>query len=123
MIATDQELRIACETFVGMLGLSQGAILTGSHAYGTPTEESDVDLCVLLPKEVCAMLWQKREQGRSGIYFGKMNLIVFHQPEKFAAWKKVTEGLVARKPVSRDVAVAAFQAAGFDGLAYGEDGA
>lgn len=90
------------------------AFVTGSHAYGTPRPDSDIDLAVsLTPSE----LWDLARQAdsRSGscdkvdsLMFGRLNLICLSEPH-FAAWKAATEELVARRTVSREEAIEAIE--------------
>ena len=88
---------------------------TGSRVYGTPREDSDFDLAVLL-HEGADELWKiaNLDQGKgSSIRFGVLNLIAFTDRESFDKWRGVTEELAKRAPVTRDEAIAAFQAQGF----------
>lgn len=93
------------------------SFVTGSRAYGTPTEESDIDLVVLLESEDCFALIAQAEMnhgplnGSGGpndvsLRFGKLNLICLDDPEKFDLWKQATDVLKSRKPVTREEAVA-----------------
>lgn len=101
------------------------AFLTGSRRYGTPTAGSDIDLAILCddytPESEFAvsLLWNMRDRTASSCRFGKLNLITFTIKENFLRWRRVTEELEMRKPVTREDAIAAFQAAGFKG--YGEN--
>lgn len=88
--------------------------LTGSHAYGTPNENSDIDFCVLVND--VQFFWTNSME--KGIRFGKLNLIAFSSIEKYMRWKDVTNSLIARKPVTRDEAIEAFKAAGFTPADY-----
>ena len=100
------------------------AFLTGSRRYGTPTEDSDTDLVILCEdfvpdrRLVVPVIWNLREKTAPSCRFGKLNIITFTIRENFLRWRQVTEELEKRKPVTRDEAIAAFQAAGFKG--YGE---
>ncbi len=91
------------------------AFITGSRAYGTPREDSDVDLVVLVESEDGAMLWEQgvSQEGEKTCRFGKLNLLVFESRERFNKWRDVTEELQRKRPVTRDEAVKAFQDAGF----------
>ncbi len=83
--------------------------LTGSHAYGTPTPESDIDVACILSAEDFAFLRDKAEKadGSNGdsLMFGKLNLIVLNGEKQYAAWKAGTDELKARKPVTREEAI------------------
>lgn len=83
--------------------------VTGSYVYGTPNENSDIDICILTND--VGFFWTNSEQ--KGIRFGKLNLIAFCSIEKYTRWKDVTNSLIARRPVTRDEAIEAFKAAGF----------
>lgn len=98
----------------------RAALLTGSHAYGTPHAGSDVDLVVFLPQaeaSILERLGRRREllndehyRGITSVHFGDLNLILVTDQEEFDTWSKVTRDLVARKPVTRAEAVKAFDA-------------
>lgn len=92
--------------------------ITGSRAYGYPREDSDVDLVVGVSGDDAMELWKHGSSGEASCRFGKLNLITFHLdsstgPDRFKEWRRVHDSLVARKPVTREEAVAAFQEAGF----------
>lgn len=84
------------------------AFVTGSRVYGTPTPESDIDLCVCLTvSEMNALAsCSDKDPGSmpDSLCFGKLNLLIL-EPWKFAAWKRGTDALIARKPVTREEAV------------------
>lgn len=96
------------------------AFITGSRAYGTPREDSDIDLVVFCSAEDAATLWDLRGDSQT-VRYGRLNLVVFSDTDSgrrnYARWKAVTDELRERSPVSRDEAVTAFQAAGV-GAAY-----
>lgn len=86
------------------------AVLTGSHAYGTPRPDSDVDLVVLVGREGVDKLSELADETgvvscpggqEKSLRFGKLNL----SPARLESWRKATAELVARKPVTRDEAV------------------
>ena len=97
------------------------ALLTGSRAYGTPREDSDVDLVIRVRD--AATLAAIREAadpvmpnqghsaraGRSSFRFGDLNLIVCHTDAEYAVWAAGTAELVDRAPVAREEAVAVFK--------------
>lgn len=98
------------------------AFITGSHAYGTPGPESDIDLVVCLDGSTDDehFLWDNSDNGGS-CRFGKLNLITL-SPEKFKAWKAVNDELIKRDhSVGREEAIAAFNAAGFGYSDYGQE--
>lgn len=92
------------------------AFLTGSHAYGEPTAESDIDLALLMTAEECDIFASGCDEGSwddeygpsdaAAFVFGGLNVIAFTSREQFDAWKTATAELVARRPVRREEAVA-----------------
>lgn len=101
--------------------------LTDSHAYGTPRPDSDVDLCLYLDcstssdtlvdfERVHGPLRQLNYEGtRFYLLHGPLNLIVFTDTKLYDLWLKITNDLIAQKPVTREVACAAFNAVGLTG--------
>lgn len=97
------------------------AFITGSRAYGTPTEKSDLDLAALVSREdldTTMMLLPSEPHSHEfgdypdncGIFrFGKLNLLLFTDEAEFNAWSRATEYLKAIKPVTRAQAVAAIE--------------
>ena len=94
------------------------SFITGSRAYGTPRPDSDLDIAVLCDNNA-NLLWQLTEKDRNSCRFGKLNLITFTNKNNFERWRKVTNDLIKRAPVTRDVAIKAFQDANFN--SYGEE--
>ena len=99
---------------------SKSAFLTGSHAYGVPREDSDVDLVIYtdsseLTKLAAALGTTVNDDDTSypsiNIKEGKLNLIVTSEPGEYAAWLSVTRELKKQRPVSREKAVLAFRTA------------
>lgn len=95
------------------------AFLTGSHAYGRPREDSDIDICVLadhitrttlraLCDDETSYPTKPGYDARDGesLRFGRINLIVVPNKAEFEAWRQATEELTVRKPVTRDEAKA-----------------
>lgn len=94
------------------------SFLTGSRAYGTPRPDSDIDLVVYVTSEDLSKLIELSDKvsefGAPGgvhyedgccLRFGPLNLICVTSEQHFNTWKKGTEELVAKKPVTREVAV------------------
>lgn len=105
-----------------MQGAVETSILTGSHAYGKPNPESDIDLVVQVSKEVMRKLALKNELEMEEVVdqygnqfdsaclrFGNLNLICVTNEHDFQIWKQGTAELVARKPVTREEAVSHFR--------------
>ncbi len=96
----------------------ENAFITGSHAHGFPSEKSDIDLVILVNDKASLKLWKERDDSPA-VRYGKLNLIVFTSKFLFDAWKSVNDDLVRIGPVSRDEAVRAYQAKGFNSSTYG----
>lgn len=94
--------------------------LTGSRVYGSPREDSDLDIAVLCEEASELTLLrlmsgkspaQVKRKGRSGgpdndsLYFGKLNLICFTNKVEFEAWRRATDSLKMMGPVERQHAV------------------
>lgn len=97
------------------------AFVTGSHAYGTPREDSDLDLVVLVsPADLAilnAVLGTPPPEGVSktevstSFKIGSVDLITFVDAPAFEAWRGANQALIARKPVTRETAVTEIKAA------------
>lgn len=87
--------------------------ITGSHAYGTPHEDSDIDLVVLVDGDDSVLLCKYSEDQKEGDYhtfrYGKLNLILIVDPVRYETWAGGTEQLKLMKPVTREYAVEFFQ--------------
>jgi predicted nucleotidyltransferase len=98
--------------------------VTGSRAYGTPREDSDIDLVVLTSegtiRELKALADNgadvdlKIDYGRHNVplRFGPLNLICVTDPRDYEVWREGTQRLILRsvdRPVTRDEAVACFR--------------
>jgi hypothetical protein len=92
------------------------AFITGSHAYGCPHNESDLDLVVLMNKEDLEYIRNVFPEARSGsgFRFGSLNLIVCISETAFNVWKETTGNLREIRPVSREVACEVFANARHD---------
>lgn len=91
------------------MSTDKAPFITGSHAYGAPHNESDIDLVVWAVGDVRAKL----EEGGYPIRFGKLNLILISNDDQWEIWRIGTQALVKRRkdrnsPVTRDEAVAFF---------------
>lgn len=95
------------------------AFITGSHAYGKPHPESDVDLVLRVDEKTRANLVRLlAETGEVGDQYeagvlqfktGKLNLILCVTDAQYGAWKTGTDGLCALAPVTREQAVTLFK--------------
>lgn len=95
------------------------AFLTGSHAYGRPSPESDIDIAILVERSTLEKLEQVFGGDGRIVQYGlsvgsfrheKINLIAFTEEWRFDAWRSATESLTKTAPVSREQAVALIQA-------------
>lgn len=93
------------------------SFVTGSQKYGEPTEASDIDVAVLLDKRDIRLLNDlvsgddERYGDSHSLRFGRLNLILFKDQEKFEAWRRATDELEQKSirtqvPVTRAEAVA-----------------
>lgn len=103
------------------------AFITGSRAYGTPREDSDIDLVVLATSEACSMLTQHRDPSSKSVRYGRLNIILFSSEQSeqvisFKMWREINNQLIKQKPVTRDFAKEQFVAANISSF-YSEDGA
>lgn len=68
------------------------AFLTGSHVYGTPGSNSDVDLVVMVDDEDFSKVKDLSDSVRT-VRFGRLNLILCQSETEFAAWRMTTDRL------------------------------
>ena len=95
------------------MSTDKSPFITGSHAYGAPTADSDIDLVVWA-------VGKTRETLAAGGYpvrFGKLNLILVSDNNQWEIWRIGTQSLVKlsesrNSPVSREEAKAVFIALG-----------
>lgn len=91
------------------------SFITGSHAYGTPEHDSDVDLVIftheadieLLSRISDDSLFRENngyDSGRS-LRFGRLNIIAISDEKHFELWRWANKRLKARRPVDRDYAI------------------
>lgn len=85
------------------------AILGGSRAYGTPREDSDVDLVIQLSIEDEILLREGLGLKETGsIRIGNLNIIVARTDEQYELWRSGIEILKSRAPVTRQEAIEFF---------------
>lgn len=80
--------------------------ITGSFAYGSPDDDSDIDLVVFMTKEIVDFLLTKRDPGRRSIHFGKLNIIPVISEAEYLVWLDGTRELSLRRPVTTEEATA-----------------
>ena len=95
------------------------AYITGSRAYGTPREDSDIDLVVALSGKDLCTIWESVKHVK--LMFGNLNLVAFNldnaeDMERYQKWLAVHESLVKRAPVTKEEAIAAFREAGAESV-------
>jgi hypothetical protein len=79
------------------------AFLTGSQCYGRPTDDSDIDLVILVDEKTAEFLWSNSDDEKSSSQkccFGALNLIVCTTQAQYDRWRIGTEALLHVKPVS-----------------------
>lgn len=91
------------------------AFVTGSHAYGNPTEDSDIDLVipgsVELHKYLKENITDDREAVRNessdpfAILTGGIDIIIASTKEEYEFWRDGTMALIEQRPVSRKYAI------------------
>lgn len=92
------------------------SFITGSYAYGTPNEDSDIDLVVLIENSAEISELRKladknpdyshsESPAGNSLRFGKLNLIVCHGEAMFAMWRAGTDFLKKKAPVTRQKAM------------------
>jgi hypothetical protein len=96
--------------------MNNKSFITGSHAYGIPTEDSDIDIAVCLTRDEIVKLWQMSD-SKSKLMFGKINLVCFNfddeeDMQRFEKWKTTNDSLVAKRPVTKEEAIQAFRESG-----------
>lgn len=62
------------------------SFITGSHAYGKPTSDSDIDLVIFVDQETKDKLIELSDTGKMPCRFGKLNLIFTTNEEEYGAW-------------------------------------
>ena len=78
------------------------AFLTGSHVFGRPGPESDIDLCILVDPILAGKLRDMSESTKI-CRFGCLNLILCESDTEFAAWKMSTERLLQIKTATGSI--------------------
>lgn len=76
------------------------AFLTGSHVYGYPDSDSDVDLVIFCSQEDKNTLINLSETCKMPCKYGDLNLIFCTTPEQYQAWFDATKECKKRGPVT-----------------------
>lgn len=91
------------------------AFITGSRRYGKPRADSDLDLVIMTDPEAHQKLCQHGDVEDGSRYcqirYGRLNIVVVNDQEKFLVWRSITEKLAEQAPVTRDHAKATMKAA------------
>lgn len=92
------------------------AFITGSRAYGTPREDSDIDLVIKCSHDDLVLLNQfggKPEWNTNNVSanlrWGNLNVIAISSDIVYEAWKLTNDELLKRKPVDRETAKTEFK--------------
>lgn len=81
------------------------ALLAGSRAYGTPREDSDIDLVIYCSEEVKKLLLEHSDNEHPRVIsFGKLNILACTTNEEYAVWKSGIQTLKEKGPVDRETA-------------------
>lgn len=80
------------------------AFLTGSRVYGTPTEDSDIDLVIYCDTSTKEKLIELSDNGKMPCMFGKLNIIFAINETQYKAWSEAKEHCNLFKPISRELA-------------------
>lgn len=62
------------------------AFITGSHFYGKPTADSDIDLAIMCCPETEKKLKELSDSKSFPIRFGNLNLVTLKTPSEYDAW-------------------------------------
>jgi len=82
--------------------------ITGSHAYGEPTKDSDVDLVVRISDDVSWFLAGHEDsdhQSCSHIRFGNLNLILCTSDKQYDVWLEGTLFLLDEKERTKELVI------------------
>lgn len=112
---------VHCETD-GADELIRPAFMTGSLVYGTPCEESDVDLVLMMTEEEAAKLYKYSDGVVKQVFdprypknrflsmrFGRLNLLCCFTTAMYDSFLEGTAECYAKWPVTREAAVEVFQ--------------
>lgn len=69
----------------------RNGFITGSHAYGIPNADSDVDLVLLLDERTTQLLEAYSETKKVPVRYGNLNLILCHSEAEYDSWKEFTD--------------------------------
>lgn len=98
------------------------SFITGSRAYGTPREDSDIDLVIRISEKDALMILDNCDEpprnaliehyGLSGLHcirYGKLNVLMCTSDIYFDAWRMGTHLCAKKGQLSHDEAVEIFQ--------------
>lgn len=95
-----------CEVALSLIGVGFSdqptqplAFITGSHAYGCPTSDSDVDLVILCDKETELKLIKLSDNKSIPVRYGNLNICTVTSTEEYTAWS-VAKDILCGKPGS-----------------------
>ena len=81
------------------------AFITGSHEYGKPKSDSDVDLVIFVNHLTKERLIELSDTGKMPCKFGKLNLIFATTEEEYGAWLLGKNLCYVRKPLTKEQAI------------------
>ncbi len=73
------------------------AFVTGSHAYGSPRPDSDVDLVVFVSPTDAEVIRAESDTKAIPIRYGNLNLIITTDQQEYFAWQKFTDDMKAKR--------------------------
>lgn len=80
------------------------AFLTGSRVYGTPTEDSDIDLVIYCESSTKEKLIELSDSGKMPCMFGKLNIIFATNESQYSAWKEACQECKELSPLPKETA-------------------
>lgn len=94
------------------------SFITGSRAYGSPTEESDIDLVILVDNYDASVLQTHSDapdpsDKLSHCRYGNLNILLCRTEQEFLAWATGTATLIKKqcnekRPIPREEAIELF---------------
>lgn len=97
------------------------SFLTGSRVYGTPHEDSDVDLVVLVTEEEKQKLIEESDSGLLPCRYGLLNVIAVTSEAELQKWVNARDECIASAPIDRNAAVSIHKKHGATGFGVSKD--
>jgi len=88
----------------------ESSILTGSHVYGKPRPDSDMDIVMVLNEEALALLKSKADTwfglpNGDSLHFGHLNVIATTDEGIYRKWVAAMYAARSERPVTKDRAI------------------